>query len=219
MLLFSPFEGTPSCTGVIPNKPTFAKSSESIQKCSVLNVPKSGLHSNKRQLPIKTTQTYIKHTHTNTQQLHDKLKTSSQYKQPINQNIALSLVSFNCRSIRNKVHHIMNYLKDNKIGIGCLQETWLNQCDRSVYRIIEEYGYKFFTQERRDARGGGVAVLYEPKLEMQKVFLNKTKSYESFEYICCRLSLCQNCIIIINIYRPPYSSRNKCIVKTFYNEF
>ena len=70
------------------------------------------------------------------------------------------VMSFNTRSIRNKIQETTEYLKDNNIQIAFVQETWLNAGDNSILAEINDYGYNIITQNRtqRDT-GGGVAVL------------------------------------------------------------
>ena len=44
----------------------------------------------------------------------------------------LKVVTFNCRSIRNKTQEILSYLDENNVDIAVLQETWLNRGDKNA---------------------------------------------------------------------------------------
>ena len=51
-------------------------------------------------------------------------------------------MSFNCHSVRNKVHEVMELISSNEIDIICLQETWLRKCDTSIIEKIKEYNFE-----------------------------------------------------------------------------
>ena len=90
-------------------------------------------------------------------------------------------MSFNARSIRNKIESLMAYLTDFSIDIILLQETWLRKSDGAMIKSIEEYGYNVLSSRKRRKidLGGGVAAVYRNSL---KVIMLKLASYKSFEY-------------------------------------
>ena len=71
-------------------------------------------------------------------------------------------MSYNCRSIRNKVHEVMDLVREDGVDILLVQETWLRKCDAPIIKEIEEYGFKVSSERKRRATdlGGGVAIIY-----------------------------------------------------------
>ena len=70
-------------------------------------------------------------------------------------------MSLNCRSIRGKVAELRALIDDHKVNVALLQETWLSEGDASVYAEIKEMGLKVLKLERKNKRGGGLALLYK----------------------------------------------------------
>ena len=70
-------------------------------------------------------------------------------------------MSFNARSIRNKLLPVMSYLEEKCISLAFVQETWIKKSDTHLIREIEEFGYKvlLYRKPRRLDLGGGVAVI------------------------------------------------------------
>ena len=100
----------------------------------------------------------------------------------------LNLTSLNCQSVKNKTFKVLNYFEDSGVKIACLQETWLRSGDTSVYEIFKDFGYKFLRKERSGTRGGGLAILFRADLEIKRCFARLKKTYETFEYLCCKLN-------------------------------
>ena len=80
-------------------------------------------------------------------------------------------MSFNCRSVRKKVHAVMELISSNEIDIICLQETWLRKCDTSIIEKMREYNFEIITERkpRKCDKGGGVAILYRKKFITKKI--------------------------------------------------
>ena len=57
-------------------------------------------------------------------------------------------MSFNCRSIRNKVHEIMEIVLDKDIDIIFIQESWLRKCDTSIIEEIKEYNFDIISERK-----------------------------------------------------------------------
>ena len=81
-----------------------------------------------------------------------------------------SLVSLNCRSVRNKIPEIMELACDDSVDMLCLQETWLRKCDGPLIKQIEEYGYKIVSERKSRAvdKGGRVAIIFKKSLKFRK---------------------------------------------------
>ena len=113
----------------------------------------------------------------------------------------------------------MTYLDDLQIQIACLQETWLTEADRAVYGTFAEFNYKYLKRERVGSKGGGIAILYRPYLQLRTLFNHKVRKFVTFEYLCSKFTWNNKVILLINIYRLPYSAKHRYTVKMFLDEF
>ena len=84
-------------------------------------------------------------------------------------NEGLKVMSFNCRSVKNKTFGIMSFLTENNVDIALLQETWLKKCDKSTIAEINEYGFNTISNCRPQREGGWVAILYKANIKVEKV--------------------------------------------------
>ena len=110
-------------------------------------------------------------------------------------------------------------LEDSHTDIACLQETWLSAGDKSIYRIIQEHGFEFVKQERTRGNGGGLVTLFRPYLDIKKLNFKPRIKYKTFEYLCVKLPYKNSTLIIINLYRVPYSKKHPFTIKMFLEEF
>ena len=104
----------------------------------------------------------------------------------------INIISFNARSIRNKLGIIMSYLTENNIHLAFIQETWLRKSDGHLISEIRESGYNIisYRKSRRLDLGGGVALIHQKDLKIHKI---KTENYSSFEHIIGKvISFCQS---------------------------
>jgi exonuclease III len=62
----------------------------------------------------------------------------------------------------NKVCGVIEMLKDRKIDICCLTETWFKAKDGARFAEIHDFGYDVISAPRKGI-GGGVAFLFNPK--------------------------------------------------------
>jgi exonuclease III len=131
--------------------------------------------------------------------------------------LGIKMLSYNCRSIRNKVSEVVSKLDELDIDICMLQETWLTKGDDSVIAEIKDYGFEI-NSRRRTSRsiGGGVAVLYKPYIDIR---VNKNKTFTSFEHMIATVNSKNKLYRIINIYRPDYSQKHRVTPITFFVEF
>ena len=121
-------------------------------------------------------------------------------------------MSLNCRSLRRKVAELKTCLDDQKIKIAMLQETWLSEGDSSIYAEIREMGFKILKCERKEKRGGGLAILIK-SVKSKRVSASKVSKQEQFDFVLCTLVLENVKINIVNLYRPPHYSKKDFIDK------
>ena len=105
---------------------------------------------------------------------------STQKKLPRHVSKGLTLMSYNCRSLRNKIHEVTDLICETDVDLAFIQETWLLKSDCALVEEIREYGYEVFTERktRKVDRGGGLALVYKKTL---KVKASSYKQYSSFE--------------------------------------
>ena len=130
----------------------------------------------------------------------------------------MKVVSFNARSLRNKITDIMSFLDKNKVELAFIQETWLRKSDGHLTSQIREYGYDIisYRKSRKLDFGGGVALLYRNTLKVQSI---KKSTYKSFEHIACKVVTENGALNFFHVYRPEYSSKNRFTVNAFLSEF
>ena len=115
---------------------------------------------------------------------------------------------------------VLEYLRNHSTDIALLQETWIKRGDKSIIQQINEFGYKVVRTSRQSkTNGGGLAVLFKSHIDVQKVSIETSSVFKSFEYLCCNIQL-ENCIVkLANIHRLPYSRKHRCTPLMFLNEF
>ena len=120
----------------------------------------------------------------------------------------------------NKISGVIEMLKDRKIDICCVTETWFKSKDSARFAEIHDFGYDVISAPRRGI-GGGVAFLFNPKTVSP--IRNNVKGFKSFEVIECVIKTADNLIRLCVIYR---STQAKSKLKyeetklvTFFDEF
>ena len=127
-------------------------------------------------------------------------------------------MSFNCHSLRNKTHEVMDLLNDKYVDIGFIQETWLLESDSALIEDLKGYGYDILTKRktRKIDRGGGLAVLYKKNLKLKSM---SYKQYASFESQVVCVDTTQGKLMISNIYFPGYSTKHRFTHSMFIEDF
>ena len=139
----------------------------------------------------------------------------------------LKLATFNIRSassitdLYNKPEILKHLIHDNKIDILCLTETWLHpDTPPAIINSLLPPSFNISHCPRPQGGGGGTGFIFNDKISVQHVTLPK---YSSFEIQCISftvrppirsLPIATNPYTLLNIYRPPSSSK-----ATFISEF
>ena len=121
-------------------------------------------------------------------------------------------MTLNCQSIRNKTTDVLNFLTDIRSDIVCLQETWLNEHDKSILAEIKnDYNFKIMKTFRHTKTDDGeLLILYKSYMKAKKILLKDHTKFITFELLMCEVTCIKyNKFIIVNIYRLPYSSKHK----------
>ena len=134
----------------------------------------------------------------------------------------LSIVSLNCQSLHAKFDYIRllidKFMKnDCPLQAICLQETWFSpETDLSLYIIP---GYHMISTGRYASNHGGLVIYLNKKWEYKlKSDVTESKLWErQIIEIFDPNKTQKNKLVIGNIYRPPYNSRDS--LDTFMMEF
>ena len=141
----------------------------------------------------------------------------------------LKLATFNIRSassithLYNKPDILKHIIHDHQIDILCLSETWLdpNTLPATINSLLPP-SFSFSHCPRPQGGGGGVGIIYNPKISAKSITLPNYSSFEihglSFT-VSPTLNVRPSSIttaphILLNIYRPPSLSK-----ATFISEF
>ena len=126
----------------------------------------------------------------------------------------LSLAVWNARSINRKAAMICDIITSNR-----LTETWLNSETNNV-AIVEILNklpdFTVFHIPRPNKKGGGIALFVRTSFNITK---NLTPTFTSFEHLDITLSYKNFNFLLVVIYRPPPSTKNKLTTAKFFNEF
>ena len=95
----------------------------------------------------------------------------------------------NVRSLRNKVHFVIESLKECNLDLLCITETWLLPSDVAIIEAALPGCFSFLHVPRSTAtRGGGVGLIYSKALSGIKAVAGHTE-ISSFEVMEVTLSL------------------------------
>ena len=119
----------------------------------------------------------------------------------------------NIQSIIKKLDMVLHHMEVNKIDIGFITETWINdKIDRDIITSqAKNTGYSIISKERLNRKGGGLMCIYKKGLKVEKI---RSISKKSFEGLVIRF---QQTVFFL-IYRPPYSKKNPHNFSTFFEE-
>ena len=131
---------------------------------------------------------------------------------------AICLCVLNSRCINNKVLFIKDYVVDHQIDTLGITETWTTSDGESncVVNELSPRGYSFIHVPRKKRSGGGIGLLYNTSLKIERVDCN---SYASFEYLEVKLHTASTVVRIAVVYRPPSSKVNKLTSAQFFHDF
>ena len=121
----------------------------------------------------------------------------------------------NVRSLRNKVHFVIESLKECNLDLLCITETWLLPSDVAIIEAALPGCFSFLHVPRSTAtRGGGVGLIYSRALSGIKAVAGHTE-ISSFEVMEVAFSLCLQSFRVVIVYRPGHPGTDR----TFMDEF
>ena len=89
-------------------------------------------------------------------------------------------------------------------------ETWIKTS------TLENGGYNINIANRKERSGGGLALVTKNKYEVKMVDKGENLS---FQYTLWRITIHKIELLVIAVYRPPYSAVNQTTLNTFLDEF
>ena len=122
----------------------------------------------------------------------------------LRKNLGLSLI--NIRSIKNKHTNLLDNLVENKIDICIVTETWLTDDDKVWLDCsdLSKNGYHIQSANRRNRRGGGLAIIATTNIKTK--LLDKGEK-ASFEYAVWKVNTNNASMTVLAIYHPPIAGK------------
>jgi hypothetical protein len=119
---------------------------------------------------------------------------------------SLRVIYTNARSIRNKINDLKALIASEIVDIIAITESWI----KSSSDFIGEFslpGYKIFSKERKNKKGGGVLLYVREFLNVEEVILNDNDF--NIEILSVNIKHEKQKINFTVVYRPP--SQNSSI--------
>ena len=110
----------------------------------------------------------------------------------------------NIQSVGNKTIEIRDYIKDNKLDVLVLTETWLEEYERAKIKEMTPDTHVFLHVPRENRRGGGVGIFISnsfSKIKKEKV--TEPDNFELMQVSCVHGGTKLNFVVV---YRRPNSS-------------
>lgn len=121
----------------------------------------------------------------------------------------LRVLHLNIRSLRKHFNELLVFLKGYTefINVLVLSEVNIKAEEVSMYQIE---GYNLFAKTREKTRGGGLLIYIKEDL----TFIEKPSQLSSAEVLHGTLSMNNECLNIIAVYRPPKTNKMQFISET-----
>lgn len=116
---------------------------------------------------------------------------------------SLRILSFNARSLRNKIDELQCLTKTEDFDVIAVTETFIDTTNNDLTSEYNMDNFVFFNKDRVNRRGGGVALYVKNSLQP----VNKTPEDSNVEHLCVSINTDKFKINISVNYRPPGQSR------------
>ena len=119
---------------------------------------------------------------------------------------------------KNKELQVSNLLSDYSLDFLVLTETWLTSKDNQWLEstILNRDNYKFYHHNRKEGRGGGLALICKSNLKVHTLDKGSTNSFENATW---KIQIRNKGITVTGVYHLPYSLKNKSMNKMFLDDF
>lgn len=111
---------------------------------------------------------------------------------------------------KSKINNFNSYLANSPYDLIAIQETWFDETVKDG-ELISNTNYNIFREDRSSTtntrvRGGGVAILVSKDMSYENIEFN----YDTLiEYVIVRIGKGNSTVIVINVYLPPYSDKQR----------
>ena len=126
-----------------------------------------------------------------------------------------SVANFNARSIRNKSASICDIIREHKLHVLAITESWQDGDDDLSIKRITPDGYRCMGQPRSAGtgqRGGGLLIVYRDNLTAKRVPIGTAPT--TFEVLGANSTVGRSNVIFLVIYRPG----SKSVCELFFTE-
>ena len=144
---------------------------------------------------------------------HNKQRERTSY-QPGNKSGLLFACCY-ARSLRNKVEAVTDHIVNESIHNCVFTETWLKDRDNVTIAGLSPTRYEFKNSPRLSNRcSGGTGIMFKNSLNVN---LSDGNEKQSFEYSEWSVHLHEQVIIVVSVYRPPYSAEHPISSRVFFD--
>ena len=160
----------------------------------------------------------------NTINVNCKYYTESIFVNHISKADGLSIIHFNCRSIRKNFNSMVTFLQslEKEFDVIALSETWedCNDCNNE-YAMS---GYESFFISRVNKGGGGVAIFAKNNLNAKIINYGSFSINEIIDCVSIEIETTEKSIVVSCIYRPPnrnitdFNSQIECLLQKYRNK-
>ena len=132
----------------------------------------------------------------------------------------VNIMLTNVQSIKSKELQLYKVIKEENIDLCVVTETWLsNKIEDDTWvkcSVLNNDNLKLANVNSISRKGGGIALVYCNNLKVRHL---EDANQMSFEYAIWGLQHKGTKMIIMAIYRPPYSTMNQATIQSFFEEF
>ena len=123
----------------------------------------------------------------------------------------------NVRSVKNKTEEIIHNIVEEELDLSFTCETWIDSDDSVTKVKLKTELLSFKGNKQRSGKGGGVGLIYRKWYDVDVL---ESSELALFEYCLYKITISQkHQLMVLLIYRPPYSEEHPVLVGTFLDEF
>ena len=120
--------------------------------------------------------------------------------------VKIGCFTVNARSLHNKEINVWEYIWKEEMDFGVITETWYKD-DNWLLSDLNTLGLKQDAINHDDGQtGGGLSLVFRSHYHCERL---KTSKHQSLELGLWKLNIKGIHMVVLGIYRPPYSTHNK----------
>ena len=117
--------------------------------------------------------------------------------------VKIGCFTVNARSLHNKEINVWEFIWKEEMDFGVITETWYKD-DNWLLSDLNTLGLKQDAINRDDGRtGGGLSLVFRSHYHCERL---KTSKHQSLELGLWKLNIKGIHMVVLGIYRPPYST-------------